>query len=121
MTTRVATTRETGIAAEEIAARFLSDQGFAIVARNYRCRLGEIDLIANDGDTLVFIEVRLRRSSRFGGARASITVAKQRKLQAAAGLYLSRLRTTPRCRFDAILLDALDAERIEWLRDVISV
>jgi len=115
------TSRASGIAAEELAAQFLAERGLAIVGRNYRCRLGEIDLIARDGDTLVFVEVRMRSSARFGGAGASITALKQRKLAAAAGLYLSRLARTPRCRFDAILLDALDARRIEWLRDVISV
>ena len=114
------TTRDTGIAAEELAAHYLAERGLAIVGRNYRCRLGEIDLIARDGDMLVFVEVRLRSSARFGGALASITAIKQRKLIAAAGLYLSRLPRTPRCRFDAILLDALDGRRIEWLRNVIS-
>jgi putative endonuclease len=109
-----------GIAAEELAASYLADQGLVIVARNYRCRFGEIDLIARDGDSLVFVEVRLRRNSRFGGAAASIDYAKQRKLVATAQHYLSRNRPIPRCRFDAILLDALDARRIEWLRDVIS-
>jgi putative endonuclease len=116
----IVTSRESGIAAEELAARYLSERGLSIVGRNYRCRLGEIDLIARDGDMLVFIEVRMRTGSRFGGALASITAVKQRKLIAAAGLYLSRLRSTPRCRFDAVLLDALDSRRIEWLRDVIS-
>ena len=114
------TSRESGVAAEELAARFLADRGLAILGRNYRCRLGEIDLIARDGDVLVFVEVRLRSSARFGGAVASITAAKQKKLIAAAGLYLSRLRRSPRCRFDAVLLDALDSQKIEWLRNVIS-
>jgi putative endonuclease len=114
------TSRLTGIEAEELAARFLAGRGLRIIERNYRCRLGELDLIARDGATLVFVEVRMRSSSRFGGAVASITAVKQRKLLAAAGLYLSRLRSTPPCRFDAVLLDALDARNIEWIRDVIS-
>ena len=114
------TSRATGIAAEAIAERFLIQRGLQIVARNYRCRLGEIDLIASDGEVVVFVEVRLRASSRFGGALESITASKQKKLMAAAGLYLSRLRRTPPCRFDAILLDSLDAPEIEWLRGVIS-
>jgi putative endonuclease len=116
----IVTSRETGFAAEELAARFLAGRGLAIVGRNYRCRLGEIDLIARDGETLVFVEVRMRSSARFGGAIGSITAAKQRKLVAAAGLYLSRRARAPHCRFDAVLLDALDPHRIEWLRDVIS-
>jgi len=116
---RVVTTRDAGIAAEALAERFLESRGLRIVLRNYRCRLGEIDLVARDGDTLVFVEVRMRGSAKFGGALASITASKQRKLKAAAGLYLSRLPQTPPCRFDAILLDSLDAPQIEWLRGVI--
>jgi len=112
--------RQSGIAAEELAVTYLTELGLRVVARNYRCRFGEIDLIARDGDALVFVEVRLRRSGRFGGAGASIDHAKQRKLVAAAQHYLSRHGAIPRCRFDAVLLDALDPKRIEWLRDVIS-
>ena len=110
--------RALGIEGEDLAARFLVQHGLEIVQRNYRCRLGEIDLVARDGETLVFVEVRLRGDARFGGAAASISFHKQRRLLAAAGLYLSRLRRTPACRFDAVLLDR--AGRIEWLRDVIS-
>jgi len=109
-----------GAQAEEVAARFLAARGLAVVARNFRCRVGEIDLVAYDGNTLVFVEVRLRRPSRFGDAADSITTAKEHKLVAAAELYLARVAGTPRCRFDAILLDDLDTPRIEWRRDVIS-
>jgi putative endonuclease len=114
------TDHPSGIAAEELAARHLAAHGLRIVARNYRCRFGEIDLIAKEGETLVFVEVRLRRGGQFGGALASITRTKQRKLLATARHYLSGLRAVPPCRFDAILLDALDARCIEWLRDVIA-
>ena len=114
------TDHPSGVAAEELAARYLATQGLRVIARNYRCRFGEIDLIAQDGEALVFVEVRLRRSSSFGGALASITRAKQKKLIATARCYLSGLRDVPSCRFDAILLDALDARRIEWLRDIIA-
>ena len=107
-----------GAAAEALAARFLAARGLVIIARNYRCRGGEIDLIARDRDTLVFVEVRLRSSDAFGGARASITAAKRGRLQRAAGHYLARIGREPPCRFDAILLDALDSGRIEWLKDV---
>jgi putative endonuclease len=82
--------------------------------------VGEIDLIARDGDVLVFIEVRLRRRADFGGAAGSITAAKRSRMVAAAGLYLARLPRTPPCRFDAIVMDDLDPERIEWLRNVIE-
>jgi putative endonuclease len=107
-----------GAAAESLAAEFLQSRGLAVVERNYRCRGGEIDLIVRDGGTLVFVEVRLRRSSAFGGARASITAAKRRRLKFAAGLFLSRLEREPPCRFDAILLDGLDLSRVEWLVDI---
>lgn len=109
-----------GAAAEALAARFLQERGLDVVARNYRCRGGEIDLIARDGATLVFVEVRLRSGNAFGGAAASITAGKRRRLAFAARHYLGRLKAEPPCRFDAILLDALAPERIEWLRDVLE-
>ena len=114
------TDHSSGVAAEELAARYLANRGLFVIARNYRCRFGEIDLIARDGAVLVFIEVRLRRGSRFGGAAASITPAKQKKLVATARCYLAGLKELPGCRFDAILLDSLDTRRIEWLRDIIA-
>ena len=107
-----------GAAAEAIAAEFLQARGLVVVRRNYRCRGGEIDIIARDGATLVFVEVRLRSSSAFGGVAESITSAKRRRLKFAAGLFLAGLRREPACRFDAILLDGLDAARIEWLVDI---
>jgi putative endonuclease len=107
-----------GDAAEALAATFLASQGLAIVERKYRCRVGEIDLVVRDGSTLVFVEVRLRTSKAFGGARASITSAKRNKLKLAARHYLAGLTREPTCRFDAILLDALDAAHIEWLVDI---
>jgi putative endonuclease len=107
-----------GAAAEALAASFLTAQGLAIVGRNYRCRGGEIDLIARDGDTLVFVEVRLRRNCAFGGAAESITAAKRRRLRLAAGHYLAGLPREPPCRFDAILLETLAIDSIEWLRGV---
>ena len=109
-----------GTRAESLAAAFLEARGLAIVARNVRSRFGEIDLIAKDRDTVVFVEVRLRRSARFGGASASITPAKRQRLVSAAETYLATLKRTPPCRIDAVLLDSLDAARIEWLRDIAS-
>jgi putative endonuclease len=109
-----------GASAESLAAAFLEARGLAIVARNVKCRFGEIDLVARDGATLVFVEVRLRRNAAFGGAAASITRAKQARLVAAARVYLARLPHEPPCRFDAVLFDALDASRATWHRDVID-
>ena len=110
-----------GAHAEDLAAAFLVARGLALVERNFRCRLGELDLIARDGKTLVFVEVRLRTRHDFGGAAASITAAKRARIAAAAGLYLARLPHPPPCRFDAVLLDALDPARVEWLKDMMTV
>ena len=102
--------------AEAMAAAFLQARGLTILERNYRCRLGEIDLVAREGGTTVFVEVRRRASSAFGGAAASITSAKRLKLLRAARHYMSRLRTLPECRFDALLIDG-EPPRIEWIRN----
>jgi putative endonuclease len=104
-----------GRQAESDAARFLESRGLKTVARNWRCRFGEIDLVMQDGATLVFVEVRMRRRSDFGGAVASVDASKQRKLLAAARQYLATLRTVPPCRFDVVALSG-DAHA-EWLRN----
>jgi putative endonuclease len=119
-TLRADSRKKAGIDAEALAGRFLEAQGLTILERNYRVRRGEIDLIARDGATLVFVEVRLRSSARFGGAAESITAAKRARLVAAAQVYLLGQRGDPPCRFDAILLDRLDPARIDWRRDVIE-
>lgn len=108
---------EDGRAAEELAERHLRANGLAIVERNVHSRHGELDLVARDGATIVFVEVRLRRPGGFGDAADSITATKRGRLVAAAQEYLARLPRTPACRFDVVLLDALDASRIVWLRD----
>jgi len=107
-----------GAQAESLAAQFLEAHGLAIVARNVKYRVGELDLVARDGDMLVFVEVRLRRHRDYGGAAASITAAKRSRIRAAAELYLARLPRVPACRIDALLLDALDPARIDWVKDI---
>jgi putative endonuclease len=102
-----------GGAAEERAERLLAEHGLAIVTRNYRTRLGEIDLIARDGATLVFVEVRMRSDNRFGGAAASITARKRSRIVAAARQFLMGYTRAPACRFDVI---ALDGDQPEWIR-----
>jgi putative endonuclease len=99
--------------AEERAARHLSEHGLTIVARNWRTRLGEIDLVAREGGTLVFVEVRKRASASFGGAAASIDARKRSRIEAAAGLFLARLAQEPPCRFDVV---AIEEDRVQWLR-----
>jgi len=110
-----------GARAEDLAALHLARQGLVIVERNFRTRLGEIDLIARDGDSLVFVEVRMRSRGDFGGAAASVTAAKRGRWVAAAQGYLAKIGREPACRFDVVLLDALDASRVSWIRDVIEV
>jgi len=105
-----------GAAAEELAAMFLEGRGLRIVERNYRCRFGEIDLVARSGAVLVFVEVRARQSEAFGGAAGSITAAKRRRLVAAARHYLAKHRVSRACRFDVVLLRGREQE-IEWLAD----
>lgn len=94
----------TGGAAEDEAARLLERHGLTIVARNYLTRLGEIDIVAMDGEVMVFVEVRMRSSRGFGGALESITVGKQRRIAAAAARFLQDYRRPPPCRFDVVLL-----------------
>jgi putative endonuclease len=110
-----------GAHAESVAAQYLMRQGLAIVARNFRTRGGEIDIVARDGGTRVFVEVRMRRSEGFGGAAASITWRKRERLVRAAGAYLAMLGREPACRFDAILMRSLDPATIEWQRDVFAL
>lgn len=105
-----------GRAAEDIAARHLEGRGLRVIARNFRCRGGEIDLICDDRGTLVFVEVRQRRDARFGGAAASITAKKQARIVMAARHYLAG-RGERACRFDALLIEGADMEQIVWLRD----
>ncbi len=110
---------ETGQRAEQVAAQFLRRRGLELVARNYRCRYGEIDLIARDGKILVFVEVRMRASPTYGGAAGSITRAKRDKLARAARHYLAGLARVPACRFDAVLISGPDWT-IEWLRNAFA-
>lgn len=109
------TARDLGLAAEEATARFLESKGLAIVARNYRTRFGEVDLVAREGATLVFVEVRRRTSRAFGGAAASVDARKQSRLVAAARHYLARLGSEPACRFDVVTWDGA-AGPPAWIR-----
>ena len=112
-----ATTKQAGDAAEARALAHLLDGGLTLLARNYRTPGrggGEIDLVMREpGGTLVFVEVRQRASRSFGGAAASISHVKQRRIIFAARHYLMRLSKQPPCRFDVI---SVEADAIEWLR-----
>lgn len=106
-----------GRRAETQAANLLERHGMRVIARNVRCRGGEIDLVCRDAGTLVFVEVRRRRNASYGGAAASITADKQRRIILAARHYLAThddaLRSDAACRFDCVVIDG---EHIDWLR-----
>ncbi len=106
-----------GSDAKQRAAIFLQQQKLTLLESNYRYRFGEIDLIMREGDTVVFVEVRMRSSNRFGGAAASITAAKRLKLTRAARHYLAEHESDLPCRFDAILISGERENKIEWIRD----
>lgn len=114
------TTKTLGDAGEARALAHLERAGLRLVQRNYRLaggphrRAGEVDLIMRDRDgTLVFVEVRRRRSAAHGGAAASISWAKRERIVRAAQHFLLRLPSPPPCRFDVV---AIDGDRLEWLR-----
>ena len=106
-----------GKQAERWAAGFLQQQGLKLVAQNFRSHFGEIDLIMQDADTLVFVEVRQRSSDDFGGAAASIDRHKQLRLIRTAKYYLARLGRTPPCRFDVMLMDDEHGCNAEWIKN----
>ncbi|MEZ0231664.1 MAG: YraN family protein [Methylophilaceae bacterium] len=109
-------TSSSGAEAEKLAAIHLQQHGLILVSTNYRCRFGEIDLIMREGKTIVFVEVRLRKNTDFGGAAYSITPAKQKKLILTATHYLQQHGDSA-CRFDAILMKNFDLHDIEWIRN----
>ena len=109
--------QEGGQDGEEAARAYLGGHGLTLLERNFRCKGGEIDLIMQDGGTLVFIEVRKRADLRHGGAAASVTHAKQARLIIAAQTYLQRHPRPPACRFDVV---AIDAGALSWLKNAIE-
>lgn len=112
--------KEAGVAAENAAFHFLTRNGLQPVARNYRCRGGEIDLVMLDGTTLALIEVRYRASQEFGGAAASVTWFKQRRIILAAR-HLLKMRRDLRdlaARFDVVAITGTDwrQPQIQWIK-----
>ena len=105
-----------GAQAETLACTHLERAGLRLLQRNYRCQPGEIDLVMQDANTLVFVEVRYRRSDRFGSAAESVTAVKRRRLEAAAAHYLAATAARNPCRFDVVTLSG-QPPRIDWLRD----
>jgi putative endonuclease len=114
---RLSPTQEQGRSWEAAAQAYLQERGLVPVEANFRCKLGEIDLIMRDGEALVFVEVRQRAAGSQVSAAASITPAKIRRLVRAAQVYLQGLRRLPPCRFDVV---AIDGRHIEWLQNAIE-
>ena len=114
-------TRSVGQLAEQRAAKFLEDQfGYRILQRNYSCRLGEVDLVAEEAGVLVFIEVRSRTTSRYGEAIETISSAKRRKIALTARHFLvTRGLENKACRFDVVTIQ--DGGEPSLLRDAFSI
>lgn len=112
-----------GHKSESAAVDFLRRNGYRILARNYRTRLGEIDVIAKDGDTIVFVEVKARRSNRYGPPKAAVTPAKQRKISMVALQYLKDAQLTDTsARFDVVAICSQDnRSRIEIIKNAFEL
>ena len=108
--------QRSGAEGEAQALAHLQAAGLKLLQQNFLCKGGEIDLVMQDGAALVFVEVRKRASAQFGGALASITPAKQRRMVHAAQVYLMSVRSMPPCRFDVV---AIQGGQIAWLQNVI--
>ncbi len=103
-----------GRVGEEAAARWLERQGYRIVERNHRNVAGEIDLVAEDGDTLCFLEVKARTDTRYGPALAAVGPRKRRRIARAAALYLAMRGVEPPCRFDVLAIEGVEGHSDDW-------
>ena len=112
-----------GAQGESLAAWYLKKSGYKIIEQNYRSRLGEIDIIARDKKTLVFVEVKSRRSVRYGSPKWAVTARKQRKISMAALHYLKSTRQTGiKARFDVVAITAnRDEPRIEIIKNAFEL
>ena len=119
------TTREQGEYTESLACRFLEGKGFKLIEKNFNCKVGEIDIIMKDNDSLVFVEVRYRRNNNYGSGAESITASKQSKLIKTASLYLqqhAKLNKYP-ARFDVVSMtgniekDDINKINFDWIKN----
>ncbi|KAB7623845.1 YraN family protein [Alkalilimnicola sp. S0819] len=108
-----------GQRAESQAEQHLSGQGLHLIERNYRCRMGELDLIMRDGAVLVFVEVRCRAHARYGSGADSVDLRKRRKLARAAAHYLQNRRLDLPCRFDVVSINGAGA--LDWIPQAFSL
>ena len=102
-----------GASQEQLACEYLESQGMTLITQNFSCRMGEIDLIMQDKSSLVFIEVRFRANKQFGGAAASVTKSKQRKIVNTALLYQQRYAPKSNMRFDVVAIERNND--IQWI------
>lgn len=110
--------KECGNLAEEIASRYLSEQGLEILARNYYVRSGELDIVAQDKDMLVFVEVRSKSRIDYGSPEETVSLKKQHFLYRAAEQYLIKEKKSDMlCRFDVVSIVFADTVRINWYKD----
>ena len=116
-------TRDQGQRGEDIAWEYLKKRGYKILERNYRCRYGEIDLVAKDGETIVFVEVKSRRSAAFGEPEESVGPAKQKKISTVALCYLEEKHLHDRpARFDVVsILTGAGEQNILLIRDAFDL
>ncbi len=113
------TSRNIGAIAEDMAVAYLEENNLILLTRNYHCRRGEIDLIMQDGNFLVFIEVRYRKNNHYGSAAESVTRQKQQRLLTTAEYFLQNEKQNAdnACRFDVITLSGQQNPQIEWIKD----
>lgn len=110
-----------GQATEAFAQQYLIQQGLVFIDKNVHCRQGEIDLVMQDGDTLVFVEVKYRKNNHFGGAISAVSASKQKKIKHCVAFFLHKANlneyNTP-CRFDVIALDGdISQPQVTWLKN----
>jgi putative endonuclease len=108
---------------EQFAHKYLLKQGLTTIDKNFNCRYGEIDLIMQDGEMLVFVEVRYRQSQQYGGAVASVDYRKQRRIINTANFYLQKHQLHVPARFDVVAVDGttdMGNEEINWIKGAFS-
>jgi putative endonuclease len=111
--------KETGAIGEKLAADFLKKRGYKILQRNFRCREGEIDIIARKGECLVFVEVRTKKNTAFGTPEESVTLSKREKLISLANVYLQAFNNPPQSwRIDVVAVELTPDNRVSRLEHI---
>ncbi len=115
--------QEFGKKSESVAVRYLKKNGYKILMQNYRTKLGEIDIIAKDKDTIVFVEVKARRSSYYGNPKWGVTLKKQKKISMVALCYLKSIKQSrTKARFDVVAVNAGgDKPKIELIKNAFDL